>query len=170
MRRGLSNTDLANENARAHRRHLQEIRNYLKRAGGWQRLRKPDYVLRLPKAAQPDEVYCKICGAKIQFLTPHPDHQDRLVLTCGSSYREIALEFDNGSAHITPICSDCLRGNLDRTTLLELYYADSIQFSVEEGAGLGEAPWYLIADRKPKGVGQEWQAHTLTRRGQQGRY
>ncbi|MEE9302864.1 MAG: hypothetical protein V3U84_03670 [Thiotrichaceae bacterium] len=70
-------------------------------------------------------VYCKGCGDKIKGLN------SRGQLFPYGNYTEITLEFDNNSAHVTPMCKKCVSGKT-KEDLEALYIADLEQFDREE--------------------------------------
>lgn len=62
------------------------------------------------------DVLCKGCGAKIGKYNQVP----------------VTIEFDDGSAHETPMCRGCA-GNKDKDFLEALYAADLAQWAKELG-------------------------------------
>jgi len=98
-----------------------------------------------------DRLHCKMCGRIIgetQQRTvgfkERPDGRiiERIVesFTRNNLYMEVKIAFNDGSAHVTNGCSDCLSGNLGEEILAELTQADE-----EEQ----ERP---VSERKPIGV------------------
>ena len=55
------------------------------------------------------------------------------ILAPTSSYDELTIEFTDGSAHVTPVCTKCKREIHSKTKLEELYIADVAQW-IKEGA------------------------------------
>ena len=70
-------------------------------------------------------VYCKGCGEKIKGLN------DRWQLFPYGNYTEMTIEFDNNSAHVTPMCKKCVSGKTEED-LEAIYVADLEEFDREE--------------------------------------
>ncbi len=88
-------------------------------------------------------VYCKGCGTQIKGL-----NKDNSLIPFWN-YREITLEFDNGSAHMTPICVKCM--NVSGEEDLEaMYVADLEEFDIEDDTGSNTKMWDIYLDRIPK--------------------
>lgn len=100
------------------------------------------------------EVRCKCCGALIKKLLPDSKGEqierredrvvvrERLVLTTLPNYREVEIEFDDGSKHITPCCADCAN-HLDEELIEAMYAADLDRWQKEA------MDWDHMARRKP---------------------
>lgn len=65
-----------------------------------------------------------------------------------SSYQEITIEFDDGSAHVTAVCRHC-SGKLSNDMLEELYVTDLEQFERDEDEGRGPNRWDKLLTRVP---------------------
>lgn len=86
-------------------------------------------------------VYCKGCGVQIKGLN------DNGQLFPYGSYTEATIEFDNGSAHVTAICKECV--NIKSVEDIEaMYIADLEEFEVEAGNTDGKI-WDIYLDRTP---------------------
>lgn len=109
------------------------------------------------------EVDCKRCGHAVASLIEVPSTiekywQDKhtmvikkgMILRTLSNHRRIRIDFDDGSHHETEICADCL-GALTMDDLECIYCYDLNQFLDDEAQGDAEAPWHVLADRKPTG-------------------
>lgn len=78
-------------------------------------------------------VYCKGCGTQIKGL----NSENSLVPYW--NYREITIEFDDRSAHMTPVCVRC--SNMRSKENLEaMYIADLEEFDIEDD-GSNEKIW-----------------------------
>lgn len=109
------------------------------------------------------EVDCKLCGHAVASLVETPATIDKywqdpntLVILKGmalktlNNHRTIRITFDDGSAHETEICSDCLSA-LSVQDLEKIYCCDLLQYIDDENSGDTEAPWHALADRQPTG-------------------
>lgn len=78
-------------------------------------------------------VACKLCGNPISLRGRNLP-----------AYREIAVQFDDGSNYITPLCAGCLSKGLGLADL-EAIYCDDIKALALEGEEIGEEmywrPW-----------------------------
>ena len=70
-------------------------------------------------------VYCKGCGDKIKGVN------DRGQLFEYGNYTEMTLEFDNNSAHVTPMCKKCVNSRT-KEDMEAIYVADLEEFDREE--------------------------------------
>lgn len=95
-----------------------------------------------------EAVLCKLCGAQVRGLVPHEQYQNRLVMVSLPLYEEITIEFDDGSAHVTPLCSPCAE-HLSPEDLEDIYAADMREMdSVARKRG-GPVAWRRLEHRKP---------------------
>jgi hypothetical protein len=80
-------------------------------------------------------IQCKMCGATIAdtvertigFEVNRRGERIRVVnrqLTYLPNYREIKIEFDDGSSHVTNGCANCLSEKLHPSILDEMHHAD----------------------------------------------
>lgn len=75
-----------------------------------------------------NRVLCKICGTPIKDRAP--DGRGLGVLMTLAAYTEVTLEFDDGSAHVTPLCRSCAQSS--SLEMLEACYgADMAQWQKE---------------------------------------
>lgn len=108
-----------------------------------------------------EAVLCKKCGAKLSALVEH-EHGGYsrveggqlvkyrfLVMAQLSTADSVVIEFDDGSAHETPICKRC-KSKLDVDDLEALYAADLEQVMKVDRAD--RLPYEKWAERKPVGV------------------
>ena len=86
-------------------------------------------------------IYCKGCGTQIKGL-----NKDRLLIPYWN-YREIEIEFDDGSSHLTPICNICEKVK-GKDNLEAIYIADLDEFDRTEDND--ENVWDLYLDRVPE--------------------
>jgi len=112
------------------------------------------------------QLKCKLCGqviagqvesdAKVPSRVIRGSTYIYKVLTFArfSAYTEVELIFDDGSKHVTHVCTGCL-GKLDNLDNLEFIYAsDLAQWLWEEQHGHGSALWHVYPDcayRRPVG-------------------
>ena len=106
-------------------------------------------------------VFCPCCGKKIKGLVPLDSMEEkrvlrdrtvivqRVILQELGDYAEVTIEMDDGSAHVMPVCGCCLDHGLDGDCMEQMYSADLGLMAEHEAIGLGDAPWGLLADRKP---------------------
>ncbi len=92
-------------------------------------------------------VYCKGCGTQIKGLNSEG------LLFEYSSYREMLIEFDNGSSHLTPICRGCT-STKTKDDLEAMYISDLEEFDIEDD-GRNEKVWDMYLGRKPEKIGKE---------------
>lgn len=121
--------------ATQHKKH----RNRLMEA----KLAKPDYVKF--KRRELVEVACKGCGTPIRTMAPDTDFgterragnrivvQERLTMICLNNYRELLLEMNDGSKHVTNACADCAMKALTDDGLRDALYAADLQQWATEG-------------------------------------
>ena len=87
-------------------------------------------------------IYCKGCGTQIKGLNKEGS------LIPFWNYREITIEFDNNTAHETPMCRKCANVQ-DKDALEALYLADLDDFEVDDTPKDNDI-WNLYLDRVPK--------------------
>ncbi len=92
-------------------------------------------------------VYCKGCGTQIKGL----NSENTLVPYW--NYREITIEFDNGSAHMTPACIKCANVS-NKENLEAMYVADLEEFDIEDD-GADAKIWNVYLDRIPTKIRKE---------------
>ena len=92
-------------------------------------------------------VYCKGCGAQIKGLN------DKQQLFPYGNYIEITIEFDNGSAHATPLCKECINVRT-KDDIEAMYIADLEEFETEAGNTDGEV-WDVYLDRIPTKIAKK---------------
>jgi hypothetical protein len=71
-----------------------------------------------------------------------------LTLACLANYKEVLISFDDGSNHVTCLCSKCAR----EATIYDLeglYASDMDECDKEEKLGLGKPKWDKWNNRKP---------------------
>ena len=84
------------------------------------------YIERHPQNMQfLTAVYCKGCGTQIKGL-----NKDNTLIPFWN-YREMTIEFDNGTAHTTPTCVKC-DGTKSEEDLEAIYIADLEEFDFED--------------------------------------
>jgi hypothetical protein len=98
----------------------------------------PDYVTKNEYTGAIEALQCKICGTTIA------DTVERIIgyeMTRGGqrikvvnrqftrlpNYREVKIEFDDSSNHVTNGCDKCLSMNLHPSVLAELHEADQLE-------------------------------------------
>ncbi len=91
-------------------------------------------------------VYCKGCGTQIKGL-----NKDKSLIPFWN-YREMTIEFDDGSAHMTPICVKCL--TKDKDNLEAIYISDLEELDKQEDGENKEA-WDGYLRRVPSKVRPE---------------
>lgn len=115
----------------------------LDRAGqGCTAIRCPQFITWVGK--HPENVYCKSCGA---VLIAEGQRQ--------RAYSEIKLFFDDGSAHVTALCRNCVSVGFTIDTLEALYCADLVALATEEDLHGILQRWEMMATRKPIGFVKE---------------
>lgn len=89
------------------------------------------------------EVRCKGCGVVIRKLIPVESFgaveringqvivRERLLLTCLPNYREVMVEFDDSTKHVTCLCDQCAQKMDDATFAQNIYHQDLDQFEAE---------------------------------------
>jgi hypothetical protein len=95
-------------------------------------------------------IYCKGCGTQIKGLK---NVMGSSVLMPYWNYREITIEFDNGSAHMTPICRKCEK-TTSKEALEAMYIADLEELELEDD-GKDEKVWDVYLNRKPEKIKKE---------------
>jgi hypothetical protein len=104
------------------------------------------------------QIVCKVCGgviagqvesdAKVPSRVIHGATYLYKILTFArfNSYTEVEITFDDGSKHVTHLCTACAQ-KLDEPGLLEYIYAcDLAQWLWEEQHGFGDALWHCYPD------------------------
>jgi len=89
-------------------------------------------------------VYCKGCGKQIKGIN------SRGLLFPYGNYTEVTIEFDDKSAHITPVCKKC--ANVQTKEDMEaLYISDLEDFDIEEGLypSGNDKVWDIYLSRTP---------------------
>jgi len=125
-------------------------------------INKRDYIEHNEKCdSLIDAVYCKMCGCKIKSLIPDDRFEEsktingkivifqRLILAETSNYREILIEFDDGSAHVTCACNSCI-AKMQSADLEEIYATDMDDWVGDEEKGRGPVDgvnWGTLAHR-----------------------
>jgi len=92
-------------------------------------------------------VYCKGCGSQIKGLNSEN------MLVPYWNYREMTIEFNDGSAHMTPICVQCMNIN-DKDTLEAMYISDLEEFDIDDD-GKNENVWDVFLERIPNKIAKE---------------
>lgn len=89
------------------------------------------------------EIRCKGCGVVIRKLIPSDSHgtveringkivvRERLILACLPNYREVAMEFEDGTKHVTCLCDQCAEKMGDPEVVRKVYHQDLDQFESE---------------------------------------
>ena len=86
-------------------------------------------------------VYCKGCGTQIKGL-----NRDNSLIPFWN-YRELTIDFDNDTSHMTPICAKC--NVTDPGDLEALYITDLEEFDLEDETGSNTQIWDYYLDRIP---------------------
>ena len=121
------------------------------KALGKVKLKAGKYVAYHPESPGTIEaVLCKFCGARIKGWVSQERYQNRMSLLALPLYEEVTIEFDDGSAHVTPMCSKCA-DTLDAEKVEAAYVADMQEFAEAEGKGAGAVNWKMFQDRKITG-------------------
>lgn len=126
---------------------------------------KKDYPHRFSyvhgNAGEIHSVLCKLCRSVMRMQVEDPDYSEsrkvngrdvivkRMYLRTLANYGEITIEFDDGSAHVTPLCKECCK-SVQVSDLESIYCADMEQLLSEESS---TAPmnWGVWSKRKPIG-------------------
>lgn len=100
------------------------------------------YVKRGPAGIE--EVTCKICGTPLRKLVPDERFREariignkevvteRLIFMTLATYNEVAIHFDDGSRHISIVCTSCAP-KLVNEDLEWLYMSDVADMMVDAG-------------------------------------
>ncbi len=91
-------------------------------------------------------IYCKGCGSQIKGL-----NKDGALIPFWN-YREMTIEFDDNSAHMTPICVKCQTSNKDN--LEAIYIADLEELELQED-GSNKNAWDNYLVRVPNKIKKE---------------
>ena len=95
-----------------------------------------------------EKVCCKLCGCTIRSLVPHEKTGQLIMVNC-PNYTIVTLEFDDGSAHETPLCKSCAI-NLTDDQREQIYAQDLLQMEEEERRGMGKVAWTVFQNRHLK--------------------
>jgi len=95
-----------------------------------------------------EKVCCKLCGCTIRSLVPHEKTGNLILVNC-PNYTIVTLEFDDGSAHETPLCKQCAL-TLTDDDREQIYAQDLLQMEEEERRGMGKVPWPVFQNRHLK--------------------
>jgi len=95
-----------------------------------------------------EKVCCKLCGCTIRSLVPHEKTGHLIMVNC-PNYTIVTLEFDDGSAHETPLCKSCAV-NLTYDQREQIYAQDLLQMEEEERRGMGKVAWTVFQNRHLK--------------------
>lgn len=114
------------------------------------------------KKGQITAVHCRCCGCDIKRLIEderplRTRRQGNLtvvtklaVLATLPNYREVTVQFDDGSTHVMNLCADCGK-DLNLRTLEHMYAVDVLMMDRECSVlSLASFPWELWSTRKPK--------------------
>lgn len=97
-------------------------------------------------------IYCKGCGTQIKGLR---NILGVLVMVPYWNYTDMTLEFDDGSAHTTPICIKCSKV-ANAEALEAMYMADLEEFEVQDiDKNKNRNIWDIYLNRVPKGIAGE---------------
>lgn len=92
-------------------------------------------------------IYCKGCGVQIKGLRNN-------ILTPYWNYTEITIEFDDSSAHMTPMCRKCAKTE-NKEALEAMYIADLEEFEYEEeDDNKDKRIWDIYMGRKPQKIAE----------------
>jgi hypothetical protein len=116
-------------------------------------VQRPNYVLYGPNG-ELEELFCKVCGTAIGGMTEqvkgrrfeHGQWIEERILRFRRfhNYVELKMDFQDGSAHVTNGCRNCLHEGLTSDQMYELHLADM---------ELDGAPYTIKSKaRVPKGV------------------
>jgi hypothetical protein len=105
------------------------------------------------------EIHCKLCYTDIAGLVEVETRRDRENGTPRTvlvqrfqyfpNYKEIKIKFDDGTSHITNICSQCLQ-QLKKEELEVLYLSDIIQLNEEhKNKAMPERDFEFMLNRFP---------------------
>lgn len=123
------------------------------------------YMQYTPNTKQISSVLCKCCRTPLRALQATGEGrtyteggkvyiEKRVSLVTMAAYDSILIEFDDGSAHETPICKSCANkfraGNYKMEELEDLYAADLEDFYLNGGI----SSWDKYINRKCTGVGK----------------
>jgi len=78
-----------------------------------------------------EKVCCKLCGCTIRSLVPHEKTGNLILVNC-PNYTIVTLEFDDGSAHETPLCKQCAL-TLTDDDREQIYAQDLLQTGTDPG-------------------------------------
>ena len=107
------------------------------------RLARADYIER--KNSTIVGVFCSVCGTQISGMVADRDFeikreqggrtiiQERLMLAPNASYREVSFAMDDGSRHITNVCSECADKLINDSELREAVYSSDLAVWEDEG-------------------------------------
>ena len=107
-----------------------------------------------------EAIACRDCGAMISGLVEDERFEDhrtingrlvifkRLVFARFANYGECTLECDDGSAHVTHGCRDCLAA-LTAADLEAWYAADLAEMADLERRGGGPVAWRVMGAKRP---------------------
>jgi len=95
-----------------------------------------------------EKICCKLCGCTIRSLVPHEKTGHLIMVNC-PNYTIVTLEFDDGSAHETPMCKSCAV-TLTDDQQEQIYAQDLLQMEEEERRGMGSVAWSVFQNRHLK--------------------
>jgi hypothetical protein len=118
------------------------------------------YIRRKVGTNQIEAVLCKLCRVPIRILQEIPTGESetkgkmiiryvRQALITLPNYYELLIEFDDGSAHSTPICRVCVEKPHPPEQLEDMYVADMAQWEEDERPG-STVRWDKLEHRKPE--------------------
>lgn len=105
------------------------------KAKKWHYVKCPDFVRFDAGSGAMVAILCKVCGTVIAGLTEETTRRShdragnmietkRVQFARFNNYAEVKIEFKDGSAHVTNICTVCLTSSIEDHELQELYEAD----------------------------------------------
>jgi hypothetical protein len=99
-----------------------------------------------------DKVLCKLCSTPI--MTESEINGKVMVLPNGN-YQEFTIQFKDGSAHETAVCSGCYRKSITPAQAEALWAIDVKQWMAEDKEGLvQQSYWDHLMSKQVKGMSE----------------
>lgn len=74
---------------------------------------------------------CRICGIS---LRNEKEINGNKMMVANANYKEITIEFEDGSAHETIVCRGCAKKSMDKIMLQSIYDKDIVYWLEEDPA------------------------------------